>query len=307
MTRAPLALPLPLPPPAPVLTGEALKRGMAHSLHALRQRWDCLGPNCPQRVGLRAWCKLPSRIQLQQGWCCGPDCFQEAFEMLAAPMLHGLAQPRPTRPHRVPLGLVLLSRGEITHQQLLAALDQQQEHGGHGRIGEWLIRAGAVNEEDVADAVALQWARPTFPLAQSLSWQLCRGWVPLTIQERLRMLLVHFAAQRRTLYAAFSQAVDFQALAGLAEVFECKVESCIVTESAMQAVFEQMHQMPGHDQLQDINFEHIHDAREVAAAVRQYARYAEARQIRLGAFGPYLWVRIKGDRMIHLTFHVRQD
>ncbi|MGH9417660.1 MAG: hypothetical protein ACRD01_13645 [Terriglobales bacterium] len=305
MTRAPLALPLPLPPP-PVLTGEALKRGMAHSLHALRQRWDCLGPDCPHANGLRSWCKLPSRIQLQQGWCCSPDCFQQAFEMLAAPLLHGMAQPHHPRQHRVPLGLVLLSRGEITHEQLLGALDQQRERG-HGRIGDWLMRAGAVGEEDVADAVALQWARPTFPLAQSLSWQLCRGWVPLAIQEKLRMLLVHFAAPRRRLYVAFTQQVDFRALAGLAEVFECKVESCIVTDSAMQAVFEQMHQMPGHDQLQDISFDHMGDAREVAAAVRQYARYAEARQIRLAAFGPYLWVRIKGDRMMHLTFRCREQ
>ncbi|HVA62944.1 MAG TPA: hypothetical protein VNF74_04395 [Terriglobales bacterium] len=302
MTRPPTALAL--PPPLPALGGETVKASMAHGWQALRERWLCLGPNCGERNGLRSWCKLPARIQLQQGWCCSPECFQAAFEQMAAPLLRTLSQPRAPRPHRVPLGLLLLSRGRIDSVQLRQALQAQQAEN-HGRIGDWLIRQGAIAEDDIAAAVGLQWARPLYPLAQSQTWRLCRGWVPLALLQALRMLPLHFAADRRRLYVGFTQTVEFTALAALAQIFECKIESCIVTDSSLDAALEELRTLPGSELVQDIAFDRMDNAAEIAGVVRQYARYAEARQIRLAAAGPFLWVRIRGERVVHLTFRGR--
>src|SRR6185437_845662 len=308
MTRNPAPV-LSLPNPVPDLGAERLAgfgasrwQEWTQGFQSLRQRWACLNLNCTERSGLRAWCKLPSRIQLQQGWCCSPECFETAFQRLAAGILHEPA-PGPMRPHRIPIGLTLLSRGLIDQAQLKLALEAHNSRGG--RVGEWLVRQGAVGEDAVATAVALQWARPTFPLAQSQGWRQCRTWMPLTLLESLRMLPLHFAAQPRKLYVGFTQAVEFSALEALADVFECKTESCIVSDSALDAVFEQMRALPDADQVQDVAFDRITDSHEIAGTVRQYARYAEARQIRLASVGPFLWVRIRGQRAVHLSFKYR--
>lgn len=305
MTRSPVALSLPLPPPlAEPLAPESLLGAITHSWHHLRQRFVCMSPGCSEHNGLRNLYRTQQRVQLQSGWCCGPECFQTAFELQARHYLR-LAVPHVPRPHRIPLGLLLLSRNQITQEQLRAALDAQQAKGG--RIGDWLVRQGAATEDDITAGVALQWARPTFPLARSESWQQCRGWVPPALLEELRLLPLHFAAARRRLYVGFTQAVDAPALAALGEMFECETEACLVTDSALDAALEQIQATAGATDCQFIKLEEVETAAEIASTARQYARYAQARQVRLAAMGPFLWVRIRGEKIIHLTFRLRRS
>ena len=311
---------LTLPPALPPFTEESLVASARRGYRSLRRRWLCLGPECAERDGLRAWCKLPARIQLQEGWCCSPECLQAAVAALAASELHRIRRAPAPHAHRVPLGLTLLSQGIITAPQLRAALEAQHQAQNQApnatrgqnegprpaRLGEWLVRAHAASEAEVAAAVALQWARPTFPLDQSQGWRQCRNWVPLPVLEALRMLPLHCvhasAAARRRLYVGFTQSIDFHALAALAQIFECETESCIITESALTRVFDEIRALSAQAQVQDISFDHMDDAAEVASITSQYAHVVQARQIRLAALGPFLWVRLRGQRIIHLTF-----
>ena len=61
--------------------------------------------------------------------------------------------------HRVPLGLVLLAQGWITHPQLQAALEAQKA-SGHGRIGDWLQQSCGLPEERVTRGLGVQWSCP---------------------------------------------------------------------------------------------------------------------------------------------------
>ena len=301
MTRAPAALTLP-PPLAQPLAPESVLSSITQSWHNLRQRFVCMSPGCSEHNGLRNFYRPQTRVQLQQGWCCGAECFQTAFELQARHYLR-LAVPHVPRPHRIPLGLLLLSRNQITQEQLRSALEAQQERGG--RIGDWLVRQGAVSEDDITAGVALQWARPTFPLARSENWQQCRGWVPPALLEELRLLPLHFAVARRRLYVGFTQVVDASALAALGEMFECETEACLVSDSAMDAALEHMQATAGAADVQFVKLEDVETAAEIAGTARQYARYAQARQVRLAAIGRFLWVRIRGEKVIHLTFRLR--
>jgi len=297
-----MALPPALPPALPRLPGDSLLASAGRGYRAFRRRWKCMGPSCGDR---RLRSLLPARIQLQQGWCCSPECFQEAFQTLAVEHLRTASVPVPPHRHRVPLGLLLLSRGLINQAQLRQALELQSSYGT-GRVGDWLVRNGALSEEDVAAGVALQWSRPIFRLPESSGWHQCRGWVPLTILETLRMLPLHFALSRRRLYMGFTQSIDFHACAALAMIFECKLEACIVTDSTLDNIFEQLRGLSSYDHVQDIAFDHIDEAAEISGIVRQYAQYTQARQIRLAPVGPFLWVRIHGQKIIHLTFRARE-
>jgi hypothetical protein len=66
-------------------------------------------------------------------------------------------EPDPAaRSLRMPLGLILLSRGWITHRELQEALAAQR-CAGTGRIGEWLGRLHGTSEATVAKALGIQW------------------------------------------------------------------------------------------------------------------------------------------------------
>jgi hypothetical protein len=61
--------------------------------------------------------------------------------------------------HRVPLGLVMLAQGWITHPQLQAAL-HAQKMSGSGRIGDWLISECGLEPEQVTRGLSVQWSCP---------------------------------------------------------------------------------------------------------------------------------------------------
>jgi hypothetical protein len=63
---------------------------------------------------------------------------------------------------RMPLGLILLSRGWISHGELQDALAAQRRSGS-GRIGEWLGRLHGVSEGTIAKALGIQWNCAVLP------------------------------------------------------------------------------------------------------------------------------------------------
>ena len=62
--------------------------------------------------------------------------------------------------HRIPIGLLMLSQGWITQEQLRRALDAQREAGGKARIGKWLMQQCNLSEEQVTRALSMQWGCP---------------------------------------------------------------------------------------------------------------------------------------------------
>jgi len=123
--------------------------------------------------------------------------------------------------------------------------------------------------------------------------------------ESLRMLPLLYAGARKRLYVGFTQVVEAHAANALGEVLGCAVETCIVTDSAFNAVFEQFHAQAASSGIQDVGFDHLQHPDEIAGVVRQYARFAEARQVRVADAGPFLWVRMRGERDVNLTFRYR--
>jgi type IV pilus assembly protein PilB len=63
----------------------------------------------------------------------------------------------------VKLGDLLLKQKLITHEQLEAALKLQREEGG--KIGEALVRVGAVSESDITETLSQQFGVPSIDLA----------------------------------------------------------------------------------------------------------------------------------------------
>jgi hypothetical protein len=106
--------------------------------------------------------------------------------------------------HRMPLGLLMLSRRFITEQQLAVALARQR-HAGYGRLGEWLVESGAADEAQVARALAAQWGIPWLQSGQPGPAALAL--LPRLLLEAFTVVPMRLAA-KRILYLAIDHKVD---------------------------------------------------------------------------------------------------
>jgi hypothetical protein len=107
--------------------------------------------------------------------------------------------------HRVPLGLLLLSQGAIAQAQLKCALAAQKK-AGSGRLGEWLIAQGAIDEECVARALGAQWSCPVLSADQHDPAKMSAA-LPRFFIDSFAALPLRLAGQR-LLYVAFEDRID---------------------------------------------------------------------------------------------------
>jgi len=200
--------------------------------------------------------------------------------------------PRRRRPHRVPLGLVLLQRGLVDEATLKKALQAQRE-AGRGRVGEWLRQLGGVTEPQITAALGTQWACPVFPLQNARHFLQAANMVPLALLESFRMIPAHYLPGSRLLYVAFADRIDPSALYAIEQMHDCHTHPSLADESAFEATLEEIRI---HPRPHETCFDSLRDPREMSRAARNHALSLGAREARLVACGEFLWMRMVGPR-----------
>lgn len=236
-----------------------------------------------------AWWKR--KIRLRGASYCAPKCFEnavrECFDAACVPVVAASAIQ-----HRIPLGLLMLSRGELTGEQLRAAQEAQQ--GNHHRIGECLEKLGFATEQQITTALGLQWACPV------LAWRTphdsgCGRMLPYRLLERFRMLPVKFVRATRIFCVAFCDGIDYTALYAIEQMLDCRTEACLISRSSMDRELERM----GHEaRTGDLLFESWHDPAAMARITCGYALKLGAKQVRIVGCGEYIWVRLETGRQV---------
>jgi hypothetical protein len=220
-----------------------LTRHQADELGAAQQQTECANPECAG-----GWRKLwrGGRLYFEGEWVCGMECLRRAMAGAlrrelgdtALPMQQGMGGHR----HRVPLGLVLLAQGWITHPQLQRALEAQKR-AGQGRIGTWLQTECGIEERKVTRGLSLQWNCPVFSMDGFEPAAMARV-VPRALVERLRLLPLRLAGKtaggRRLLYMAFEDQRDAAAEFALERMLGVQVESGLVDGSRFKAAYRRL-------------------------------------------------------------------
>jgi len=227
---------------------------------------------------------------------CFPQCFaRELQRRFDQTQLARGAQRRPA--HRMPLGLLMLSRGRLTDSQLRHALEEQKLHPGR-RIGECMQRLGYVSEPQVIAALATQWC---CPVLKALPQQIAECGVPMSFLKRFQMLPVHFSAASRALHLAFARDVEYPALLAIEKMLDCKTQACLTTPSGLHAAFERVDKQIA---CVEKEFEGTRSAKEMTCITVSYAGRLGADDIRIAACGEIVWVKIDGSKeVINLVFN----
>ncbi|MDQ2835536.1 MAG: hypothetical protein M3Y50_17700 [Acidobacteriota bacterium] len=147
-----------------------------------------------------------------------------------------LASEVPHR-HRVPLGLMMLAQGWITHPQLRAALEKQRE-SGTGRIGDWLVKEGGVDAEQITRALSMQWGCPVLQ-GEGFSPEGMALVMPKLFVEKFGMIPLRVAGSR-ILYLGSADKLDASVALALEQMTELKVESGIVKGADFEGLRERL-------------------------------------------------------------------
>jgi hypothetical protein len=269
------------------------------------KRWietqaQCGLPSCSGSKSLwqRVW-RGRNGSFLQGLFYCQPRCLEVALAGQLQRLEALAAAPPP--PSRIPLGLLMVARGRLTHDQVVAAL-AAQESAGSGKIGDWFEKLGFATEQDVTAALGLQWG---CPVAASFDPAAVTplGQIPLAILETFQMLPLRHAPSTNTLYLVFGERVDHAALYAIEKILDCHTQPCVAERKSVARELERMRQQSRSD---EVDFGPITDIAEMSRISASYIARIGAGDVRVGRVGPFIWLRLRArTSYTNLIFRVR--
>jgi hypothetical protein len=251
------------------------------------------------------WRRMQRRsrgVSMQGARYCRTECLELALLEVLTRARRGPNQAT-IAPHRVPLGLLLLSRRQLTAAQLRTALEAQRAAArGPGqntiqktmKIGAWLQALGFATEQQVTAALARQWSCPilrTVPAAMGVS-QLRPIFpsIPAPLLESFQMMPVELVEATGTLLIAFSEGIDYTVLYAIEQMLGYRTEACLVCPSTLE---KGLQALARHRGASDVVFERMKDARECAHTIGNYSAKVKAKEVRLALCGHHLWIRLE--------------
>jgi hypothetical protein len=196
---------------------------------------SCANPDC--RSGwIHPWRRRSVPV-FEEGWTCSPDCTFSLLRAAVSRECSGNGIRSENHRHRIPLGLLMLEQGWISRTELQRALAAQRASGA-GRLGQWLIRNHATNEETVTRSLALQWSCPVLH-ADPQEAEALNALMPRLFIDAFGALPLRLAAGK-LLYIGFEEALDPALALALEHMTGLRVESGIVPESEFRRVHAQL-------------------------------------------------------------------
>ncbi len=219
-------------------------------------------------------------------WGCSNRCMATMVRSAVRRELaeaSGIDEILPHR-HRVPLGLVLLAQGWITHPQLQAALEQQRRQGD-GRIGDWLVQNG-LDEDRVTRGLGVQWNCPVLNV-EGFTPESMALIMPKRLTSEFGMLPLRLAGSS-ILYMAFEDTMDAGTALGVERMSGVKVESGLLNRSQFAEVRSRLMDAVG----VPVTTDTVADADALVSKVTRLVELAQPLASRLVRVHQYYWLRV---------------
>ena len=264
--------------------------------------WKGWRETCSRRGCRTTWLRHSWRpgtpgMRIGENWYCSSECFRfGTTERLRK--LQDLAMRR-SAPHRsrVPLGLLLVTRGSITKEQWRRAEEMQKQTGG--TLGKALCNLRFTGEREVAAAAAAQWGCLVYS-SPALQPDI-RAHIPSPLMRAATMAPVYQSPANRRLLVGFVHAVDHALLGTMEEMTSCATEPCFITASECERCIQAQA-----GQHTEVVFERALPVVEIANIVESYALQTSADEARFGVCQDFLWTRLNRDnRPTDLLFALR--
>jgi hypothetical protein len=259
--------------------------GLSTSLGQVQPRRLCGNAECSSGWTMR-W-RNRRRPIFEGQWGCSGRCVLAMVQAAVRRELGdgGVSVSAVPHRHRVPLGLLMLAQGWITHPQLQRALAAQRENGT-GRIGEWLMSECGLDAEQIVRGLSMQWGCPVLT-AEGFSPEAMALVVPKFFIENFGLLPLRVAGSR-ILYLGFSDRLDASAAFATEKMTELKVESGVVDGTQFEAARSRLLSCDG----VEMKLEGAEDKDAMVARVTAILEQKQPIASRLVRLHQYYWLRL---------------
>jgi hypothetical protein len=274
----------------PETSPDATGRGSFLPFVGLRRR--CARRECPERGRLWPRWRSPSEeLVFQEKLYCSAACAESALEQEIERLL---ATTESEKPHRVPLGLLLVSRGLISGAQLQAALLRQKETSGL-RLGAVLLESRALAEAALTAALGMQWGCPVFPLENSRAYLECAGLLPFPLLTAAGILPAHHSPATGVLHVACTKRVDYSLLYAIEQMCAVRAVPCVAADRLVAEALSRLQAAP----LEDTVFDSVRRPDEMAHLTAGYAARLQATRVAVAGAAGHVWLRFANSRGSH--------
>jgi hypothetical protein len=220
-------------------------------------------------------------------WACSSRCLWSMVQMATAREVgdgwrDDMAQQHV---HRIPLGLVMLAQGWITHPQLRKALDSQRVSGA-GRIGGWLVSECGIETDSVTRGLSVQWNCPVLtterfsPEAMALA-------LPRLFIEKYGILPLRVAGSK-ILYAGFEDQLDASSVFAVGQMSGLRTECGVVGE----VKFREARKLLLECRFAEVTRREVPDRDMLVRTVARVIEQRQPRASRLVRLHQHYWLRI---------------
>jgi hypothetical protein len=278
-----------------------LQKKFAATLQQWREHLSCSNIGCAPSG--RMWKRLSRRsssIQVHNARYCLPACFEQELQRRFT-KLNSRPAVKPRAPRRMPLGLLMLSRGDIDGEQLRKAFARQREAGA-GRIGEWMQDMGFLGEHQITAALGAQWACPVLP-EMSTAFD-CECPVPYPLLSAFQLAPISYISATRVMHVAFADRINYSALLAIEQALGCRAEACVCGARELKVLLKKA------EEKADRSYREFASGIVLTEMVRITSNYSSmlaARQVRIAACDGIIWARVEGETSMNLIFPSRAN
>jgi len=222
---------------------------------------------------------------------CSDSCLQRHFESQLSEKWRRLQLEQDRRIPRPKLGTILMQTAFITRDQLDEAIKlQNQTH--EGRIGEWLLRLGFVEERQITAALAQQYGLPLINLNNSDANADAVRMIPGRVAKCSGLVPVGFDDHQTALRIAVTAPVNFHSQEAIRRMVRKGIVAYIGDESAIERLLGQLYEPEDLDLSSVPTFSSLEDLVEAGNEIIATAINNRAQDIRAELVQDFFWIRL---------------
>jgi hypothetical protein len=222
---------------------------------------------------------------------CSDSCLRLHFESELNDKWRRLQMESVRTFPRPKLGAILMQTAFVTREQLDQAIRLQNERR-EGRIGEWLLRLGFVEEHQITAALAQQFNLPLINLKNSDANNDAVRMIPGKVAKCSGLVPVGFDDAQAALRVAVSAPVNFNSQEAIRRMVRKGIVAYVGDQSAINRLLAQAYEPEDLDLFNVPTFSSLEDLIEVGNEMIATAIDARAQDIQAELVPEFFWVRL---------------
>jgi hypothetical protein len=222
---------------------------------------------------------------------CSDSCLLAYFEDQLNDRWRRLQVEKSRKIPRPKIGTILMQTTYLTREQLDEAISLQNK-AREGRLGEWLLRLGFVEEHQVTSALARQFGLPLINLRNSSANADAVRMIPGKVAKSSGFLPVGFDDEGNSIRVAVSAPVDFLSQQAIQRMIQKGIRVYIGDQSRIQQLLGEWYIPEDLDLSSVPTFSSMNELMEVGNEIVATAIENKAEDIRAELLQDFFWMRL---------------